>query len=222
MLNDALRAFREIFSPALRRVLWQSLILSVLVLALFGVAAQWGLNHLPSTGTKWLDEAVEWLSRALAIVVLIPLVHPVVSLVAGFFLERAAAQVEATNYPSDPPGRDLSFFRSIGVALRFTILVVVLNLLALPFYLIPLFNIALFWSLNGYLLSREYFELVAFRHLDEKAATQLRRSRRFRIFLTGILIAMFATIPFLNLLAPLFSTALMVHTYKRIAPHASV
>jgi len=222
VLSDAIRALREIFSPAFRRVFWQSFVLTLFVLALFGATAQWGLSHLPATGTEWLDVIIEWLLRFFAIIVLIPLVHPVTSLVAGLFLERAADQVEASSYPQDAPGRDQPFFQSIGVALRFTFLVIIFNLLALPFYLVPLLNIALFWSLNGYLLGREYFELVALRHLDPKQARTLRRGHRFRIFLAGLFIAMFATVPVLNLLTPLFSTALMVHTFKRIAPHAPV
>lgn len=222
MLSDALRAMREVFSPALRGVLWQSLLLSLLVLALFGAGLQWSLNYLPQTETGWLNTIIDVVLRFFAVIVLIPMVHPVTSLVAGLFLERAAHQVEAKHYPTDAPGADQPFWQSLRMAIRFTLLVVILNLLALPFYLIPLFNILLFWSLNGYLLGREYFELVALRHLGPSGAGALRRRHRSRIFLAGVFIAMFATIPGLNLLTPLFSTTLMVHTYKRIAPHAAL
>ena len=35
---------------------------------------------------------------------------------------------------------------------------------------LPPINLFIFYGLNGYLLSREYFELVALRHLDATSA----------------------------------------------------
>jgi CysZ protein len=216
MISDALRALAQIFSQPFRRVLWLSLISTIVVLALFGAAAQWGLNALPNFGAAWLDTTLEWVARFFAVVVLVPLVHPVVSLVAGLFLERIAATVEARDYPADAPGRDQPFLQSLIVALRFTILLIVVNVIALPFYLVPGINLALFWIVNGYLLGREYFELVALRHLDVASARTLRRRHGLRIFVAGVVVAAFATVPFLNLLSPLFATAFMVHISKRI------
>jgi CysZ protein len=216
MLSDALRALAQVFSQPFRRVLWMSLATTIVVLALFGAGAQWALNALPTFGTAWLDTTLEWVARFFAVIVLIPLVHPVVSLVAGLFLERIAATVEARDYPADPPGRDQSLMQSLLVAIRFTAVLIVVNLIALPFYLVPGVNLALFWIVNGYLLGREYFELVALRHMDIESARKLRRRHGLRIFIAGVAVAAFATVPFLNLLSPLFATAFMVHTSKRI------
>ncbi|MGV8997608.1 MAG: EI24 domain-containing protein [Parvibaculaceae bacterium] len=216
MLSDALRALSQVFSKPFRKVLWLSLLSTIVVLALFAAGAQWGINALPQWGNTWADTTIEWISRFLAVVVLIPLVHPVVSLVAGLFLERIAAKVEASDYPADPAGRDQPFLQSLVVAIRFTLVLIVVNLIALPFYLLPGINLALFWVVNGYLLGREYFELVALRHLDIAAARTLRKRHALRVFLAGIVVAAFATVPFLNLLTPLFATAYMVHTTKRI------
>lgn len=216
MLSDALHAFSQVFSKPFRTVLWLSLVSTLLVLALAGTGLQWALEALPTFGAQWLDTSLEWIARFFAVIVLIPLVHPVVALVASFFLERIATVVEARDYPDDPAGRDQPFMQSIIVSIRFTVLLVVVNIVALPFYLLPGVNLVLFWIVNGYLLGREYFELVALRHLDVDAVRALRARHRLRIFSTGAVIAAFATIPFLNLLAPLFATAFMVHTSKRI------
>ena len=221
MLSDAIRAFRETFSPPFRRVMLISVALTLLVLVLFGAGLQWALAALPEFGPDlaggWVDAILEFVARFLAVIVLIPLVHPVVSLVAGLFLENIAARVEAEDYPADPPGRDQPFWQSLLVAVRFTLVLIVVNLLALPFYLLPVMNIALFWVVNGYLLGREYFELVALRHLPEAEVQALWKRHRPRIFLAGVVVALFTTVPVLNLLAPLFGTALMVHTYKSLA-----
>lgn len=216
MLSDVLRALSETFSRPLRRVLWLSLTLTIVVLALFGAGLQWALDALPTFGTPWLDVTLEWIARFFAVVVIIPLVHPVVSLVASFFLESIAAKIEAQDYPADPPGRDQPVLQSLWVAIRFTVVLIVVNVIALPFYLVPGFNLALFWVVNGYLLGREYFELVALRHLAPDAALALRNRHRLRVFVAGVTIAAFATVPFLNLLTPLFATVFMVHISKRI------
>jgi CysZ protein len=87
-----------------------------------------------------------------------------------------------------------------------------LNLLALPIYvLVPALNLVLFYLLNGYLLSREYFDLVALRRLDGMAANTLWRERRGRWMLGGIAIAGLLSIPILNLAAPLVAAGLMLH-----------
>lgn len=216
MLSDALRALAQVFSQPFRRVLWLSLASTIIVLALFGAGAQWALSSLPQFGAAWLDTTLEWIARFFAVIVIIPLVHPVVSLVASLFLERIAGEVEARDYAADPQGRDQPFFQSLLVAIRFTIVLIVVNLIALPFYLVPGVNLVLFWVVNGYLLGREYFELVALRHMDIASARALRRRHALRVFFAGVVVALFATVPFLNLLSPLFATAFMVHTSKRI------
>ena len=70
---------------------------------------------------------------------------------------------------------------------------------------------------NAYLLSREYFLLAAMRFHAPDAAKALRRAHRAQVFLSGLLIALFVSIPLLNLATPLFATALMVHMHKRLA-----
>ena len=216
MLTDALRAFAHVFSKPFRRVFWLSLLSTVVVLALFGAGGQWALDALPQFGVTWADTVLEWIARSFAIVVLIPLVHPVVSLVAGLFLERIAAIVEAEDYPTHRTGRDQPFLQSLLVSVRFTLVLIAVNIVALPFYLLPGVNLVLFWIINGYLLGREYFELVALRHVELEDARALRRRHKLRIFVGGVAVAGFATVPFLNLLTPLFATAFMVHISKRI------
>ena len=90
-----------------------------------------------------------------------------------------------------------------------------LNLLALPLLavlvFIPPLNLVVFYGLNGYLLGREYYELVALRRMDLRQAGALRHRYAVPIFLAGVLITFFSTVPFLNLLTPVLATAFMVH-----------
>ena len=128
--------------------------------------------------------------------------------------------MERKYYPDRPLGRMLPFGPAMLYSLRFALLIIVLNLLALPFYVItlwfPPFNILLFYGLNGYILGREYFELVAMRHLPAIAARRLRKSLRGQIFLSGVAISFLLTLPVVNLLVPLLATAAMVHIFQGV------
>jgi uncharacterized protein involved in cysteine biosynthesis len=71
-----------------------------------------------------------------------------------------------------------------------------------------------FFTLNGYLLGREYFELVAQRRMTAVEAKALRRTRRARVFLAGVVVAFLLTIPLVNLITPIIATAFMLHIYE--------
>lgn len=221
MLAAIGRALRDTFSSPLRGLLWRSLGLSLVFLVALAVAAQWALGAMPEIGVVWIDAPLEILARFFVIVLLVPLVVPATSIAAGLFLEQAAARVEARSYPHDPPGRDQSLGQSLRVGAAFAAVQLAVNLIALPLYLLPGVNLLLFWLVNGYLLGREYFELVALRHDTVQEARRRRRANAATVFGAGIAVALFMTVPVLNLLAPLFATALMVHVNKRIANHVA-
>ena len=89
--------------------------------------------------------------------------------------------------------------------------------MALPIYFfLPVINLLVFYALNGYLLGREYFELVALRRLDGSSAQVLRKSYQGTIFLSGAVIAFLTTVPLLNLAAPVVATAFMVHLFETL------
>ena len=74
----------------------------------------------------------------------------------------------------------------------------------------------IFFLATAWLLSREYFELAAMRFRSPEEAKALRKRNATRIFIAGLFIAAFVSIPVVNLATPLFAMALMVHLHKRI------
>ncbi|MSO64371.1 MAG: hypothetical protein EXQ85_00970, partial [Alphaproteobacteria bacterium] len=148
----------------------------------------------------------------------------VASMFVGIFLDDIVKAVERRHYPDDPPGRSLAFWPSLAVTGRFTAALVVLNLLALFvygfFFWLPIVLPVVYFPINGYLLGREYFELVATRHHGLVDARALRRTYRARVFFVGVLISVIFWIPFVALIAPLVAAAAMTHVYKglRVAP----
>jgi uncharacterized protein involved in cysteine biosynthesis len=165
----------------------------------------------------WLHWIIEILG-GLATLALSWLLFPgIAGIVVSFYLDTVAEAVEARHYPGLTPGRRQPLGELILEGLRFAGISVLLNLVALPVYLfIPAINLFVFYGLNGYLLSREYFELVAFRRLSPPEARRLRRAYPGQMLLVGVLIAFLLTVPVVNLIAPVFATALMVHVFHSL------
>ncbi len=217
MLDAARKALAQLWTPPFRAVLLKSIGLTLLILA----AAWYGLETL---GTRTIHLPYGWMDTALAVVLglglvigMVFLVPPVSALVAGFFLDDVAAEVEREFYPADPPGRPMPAGRALALALRFAGVVLLVNLFALLLLLVPFVNIGVFFVANAYLLGREYFELAAMRHLPEVEARALRRANAGRVFVAGLFVAALAAVPIANLLTPLFGTAFMVHVFKSLA-----
>jgi len=213
MLASAVRAFRELFTPEFRAVLLRSLGLTIALLVLVMVVLQ-ALFATLVVLPGWMETAIQIVGGLGLLIGSVFLVAPITSLIAGLYLDRIASEVERRSYPSDPPGTELPTLDSIWIALKFTIVVVLVNILVLVMLLLPGVNVIAFFVANGYLLGREYFELAALRHLPAKQVKALRKAHKGRIFLSGLVIAGVLAVPVLNLLTPLFATAFMVHTFK--------
>src|ERR687886_942812 len=120
MLDAALKALAQLWTPPFRAVLVKSIGLTLLLLA----AAWYGLETL---GTRYIHLPYGWMDTALAVVLglglvigMIFLVPPVSALVAGFFLDDIAAEIERAHYPADPPGRPMAAGRAPLLPPRFT------------------------------------------------------------------------------------------------------
>ena len=87
----------------------------------------------------------------------------------------------------------------------------------MPFLFVAGLGLVIMFVANAYLLSREYFLLAAMRFRPPAEAKAMRRAHRGQIFLAGLLIAMFVSIPIVNLATPLFAMAMMVHMHKRLS-----
>lgn len=211
------RALAQLPDPKFRSVLIRGLLLTAaLYIGLFFVA-DYFIAQIGDTWFDWLDDllkAAGWVAAVIAAFVLFP---ALASFFMAFFLDEIAEAVEKLHYPSDPPGKSAPLATSLGISLRFTVALIVLNILALPFYLIPGINLFLYYLLNGYLLSREYFELAGQRHLAPAGIRKARRGQGGKLMLAGIAIAFLLTIPLVNFVAPLLATAVMVHMHKSMS-----
>ena len=216
MLQHAARALSAFRHKAFLGLAGKAVFATLLGLALAG----WGLFTLLNGffGDDW-GAWGEVFSGFAIVAAGILLVLPVGSLVMGFLAEDAVRIVEARDYPATQGTHDVSMMETLGVAVRFLVRLVLLNLLALPVYLfLPGLNLAVFVGLNGYLTGREFFEMVALRHGGAAQVRLWRRRHGWRIFAGGVVIALAFAVPVLNILAPLFGAAMMVHLFQDLAP----
>jgi CysZ protein len=217
MLIAFLRAVGALAAPPMRRVVGLGLGLAVLTFAALWLGVAAALYRTAIFAWQPLNWLVDLLG-GLGVLALTWLLFPaVVTLIMGFYLERVAAAVEATDYPERGPPRPQPLGEFVAVTLRLSLLTLLLNLLALPIYLlVPGINVFLFLALNGYLFGRGYFEVVALRRLDAGEAKRVRSRFAGRIFLGGVAIAGLFALPLVNLVAPVIATAFMLHIFE---PH---
>src|SRR5215470_17463059 len=223
MVIALFRAVSALGAPPMRRVVALSLGLAVVVFAVLWLAIATILYHT-ALFEWWLFNWLLDLLGGLAVLVLSWLLFPaIVTLIMGFYLERVAAAVETLDYPWRGPPRGQPLGEMLAVMLRLSGLTLTLNILALPVYLlVPGINLVLFLVLNGYLLGRGYFEVVALRRLDAGEARAVRRRFGGRIFLGGVVLAGLFALPLVNLVAPVIATAFMLHIFEalpRREPH---
>jgi hypothetical protein len=119
MLDAAVKALSQMFSPPFRTVLWKSVGLALVLIVIIGIAVQRLLVWLATYGMDWAEgllgtsahtplSILAWvvsIAVSLGIIVgSIFLMPAVTALVGTFFVDDIALEVERTYYPADPLG----------------------------------------------------------------------------------------------------------------------
>lgn len=223
MITHFLKALGQLSDRRTRKALWRSVALTAVLLAVLLAAAAAALDRLIALDNPLIDGLVTVVGGLAAFVIAMLLFPGLVPIVSGVFQDQVAAATEARHYPDLPPPRHQGAAVTAIAAVRFAAVAVVLNLICAPVYLLllllPPLGVLMFYAVNGYLLGREYFELVASRRLEPERATALRRAHRLRLLVYGAGIAFLLTVPFVNLLVPVVATAFMVHVVEALRPH---
>ena len=119
MLDAAVKALSQMFSPPFRAVLLKSVGLALVLIVLIGIAVQRLLVWLATYGTNWAESLLgtsahtplsilAWIvSIAVSLGIIVGsifLMPAVTALVGTFFVDDIALEVERTYYPADPVG----------------------------------------------------------------------------------------------------------------------
>jgi CysZ protein len=231
MLHDAVQAIIQMFSPPLRAVLWKSIGLALALIVVVGFVLERLIVHLIGAGSASVEttlgpqahapaSAIAWLlsiAAGFGIVAGSVLLMPAVTAIVGsFFGDHIADEVEREHYPADAPGKVLPLWLALWEGIKTALLAVVIYLCAAPLLLFAGFGAVIFFLATAYILGREYFELAAMRFRPPVEAKALRKRNALTVYIGGLFIAAFVSIPIVNLATPLFAMAFMVHLHKRL------
>lgn len=220
MLKHFLAAANQLDDRAFRSVLLRGLLSAIAALILTSFGARYGMQHID---LPFID-APEWLLNVGTAAIFLGaswfLFPAIATAVMSLFLDDVVDAVEDKHYPNSKAPKTLGLGETVWMSTRLLFIVLIVNLLALPFYVVLLFTaigpFVLFAAINGYLLGREYFEMVASRHVSHKEAARLRRANRTEIFILGLGVTGLFMIPVINLIAPLVGAGAAVHSFHRI------
>jgi CysZ protein len=231
MLNAAYKALTQILSPPMRVILWRSIGLALVLVVVLALLLQRALNWMATSGGLWAETMLGptshtpmiWLTWVISIAAglsvmlgAVFLMPAITSLVASVFVDDVADIVEREHYPAEKPGTAQPYGMSIFEGLKTALLTIAIYLLALPFIFFAGVGVIVFFIATAWLLGREYFVLAAMRFTTPAQAKLLRKQHASTIFIAGLLIAAFVSIPIVNFATPLFGMALMVHMHKRL------
>lgn len=219
------KAVSQSLDPAFRSVLLKGIGLAIVFLFLvflgMGHIASWIFGSslsLPWIGSIDISTAVSIASFFLALLLSVFLMVPVASLMSSFFIDDVANAVDRKHYPHLGDVAKIPFSQAISDTLKFLGLIIFANLCAFVLYIffVP-FAPLIFWSLNGYLLGREYFQMVAMRRIGRTEAKKLWRKNIGTLWTAGIFMAAPLSIPLANLFVPILAAATFTHLFNQLS-----
>lgn len=212
-----LRAARDLLRP---EMLWHALWPPLLALALWsGVAyfawmpvSEWIVTQLPEW--SWLSWLGAWLAHIAVLFVFAPLVYfTALLLVAVFALPRMMTLVAARDYPdvSRQGSVSAALWGSLANTLVAGVIFIVGWLVSLPLLLIPgaILVLPIFWA--AWLNQRAFrFDALA-EHAQPAEITALIQREKGKLYTAGLISALLAHVPLLNLFSLAFTALLFVH-----------
>jgi len=217
IISSFFRGFGQLSDPKTRSVVLKSILGSVFVFIGLYIGLHFALKLTAFVAIGWLEMVFDTVAQFGVMALTWFLFPAVVTAVASLMLEDVVAAVEQRHYPDKHVAQGQTIAEGILPALKFLGVTVGYNLLILPLFIVPPlwpFIPFIYLSLNGYLLSREYFEVVAFRRISQGDAKAMHARWKTPLFVAGVGFAFMLTVPFLNLITPVIATAAMVHMFE--------
>ena len=215
VFSALLRAVSQLPEPEMRRPLIWSIVWTLLGLIAVWCGVGWAIHHCLAGRNDYLDRGINILGILASPYISWLLLPPVATAILGLHAEQLCGAVEQRFYPRLPPPPPTRW----GDQIRSIVRLFALSMLTLPLYLLflifPGVNLVLFLVMNGYVLGRGYFDLVALRWLGWDEAQAAWPECRVSFVLVGIAVAAIFSVPFANLLAPVIGTAAAVHVFER-------
>ena len=211
MLKALSLGISQLHDRATRQILWLCMGAAILVFICLWMVIAFVLTHTSFFQWVWL-EAITDVFGGLATAVILWFLFPgIMSAIIGLFMDQIANCIEAQHYPEITKSDGSTFLDSMVSSLKFLGVYAVINLSLLPFLFLGPVYFLVFYIANGYLISREYFEQVAHRHLSTTRACALRKTNKWQLLTLGITITFLLTIPIINLITPVIAVGAIIH-----------
>jgi uncharacterized protein involved in cysteine biosynthesis len=211
-------ALGQIGDPAFRRPLLLGVLGAALALALLIWGAVEAAAWAAAGDATWLSWLAQAAGGALGLVLAWWLFLPVAAAIASQLVEPVVAAVERSHYPGLPPPRGASVAVQVSFGLRFGLRLLVIQIVLLPLFFIPVVGFALALLISAHALGAGMIQQTALLRMDQAGALAAWRRRRLSGWFLGLLLALMALVPLLNLLVPVIGTAAAVHLLHRSTP----
>jgi CysZ protein len=215
MISAAFKALGDLLSKEFRSVLFKAIGMTLALFVAILVGVEVLLSYLTLIPWPWAETLAAISAGLVLLVAFFFMMAPVTAIFAGLYLDDIAGRVEARHYSHDTKGRPLSGFRAVQTSLQFALIILAVNFAVLPLVFTGIGALALIVA-NAYLLSREFFEMIAMRHMPVDEARLLRKENTPQVFAAGFVPALLSIIPVVNLLVPLFATSYFMHIFKQV------
>ncbi|MFC7048499.1 EI24 domain-containing protein [Emcibacter nanhaiensis] len=219
LLTSVERTLAQIFDSAFLRVFILGMITTFVALAAAFFLAEALKDQIPylDFDWEWVQSIMDWLFGFVLIWLAVLFFVPISTIFVSIFLDDVVDAVEDKYYTTHKAGKRLGLWHLSYLAVRLSLYIVLLNILAVPFYIIFFWTgvgpVVIFYLLNGYLLGWGYYEMVAVRHLGIRESGEHRKSIRGYVLFAGLVITVLFTIPIVNLTAPILAAAIMCHVF---------
>jgi uncharacterized protein involved in cysteine biosynthesis len=226
MLGSFLKTLWQIKDPKILKALVISTILTlgtiILVIVLGATLLHSIMDAFSKTlvswfgaGEGWFRGFIQFLAGSAILILSYFLFAGIHGAFVGIFIDDIFDAIHQRHYPDVQWNRPPPSITSCLFSARILLLTVLLNILASPIlimgWFIPPLGLALQIFLNGYLLGKEYGQLVEFRFPKEHSLTPAPK-----YFSNGNIAAIIWIIPVVNLIAPILLAGSVLHTRMKL------
>ena len=179
----------------------------------------WGLfDSVQIFEFNFLNKLISWAIGAILFIIASAVLGPMMIVIGGIYSEDIAHYVEKKHYPNRVGHRFVGVAESIKTGGRLLFNCFIVNILLTPIYIVggffPIISVLIFFGVNGYLLSRELFEIVASRHFERNDRVLFWRANRGGSIFIGVIIICLSAVPLLNLISAMLGIIITTHFFQ--------
>jgi CysZ protein len=225
MIQAFLLSIGQLLDRAIALVFLKSIVLTLVLFALAGVALYFGMHALQDYVAAWIGAGDSgWVADVMTLLVFLTawwlLFRAIAVAVIGIFGDEVVAAVERKHYPAaHQAARNVPFARSLAMGLGSAGRLILINLALSPLYLMLLVTgvgtAIAFFLVNAWLLGRDLGDMVAARHMPYADLQGWRGRTRISRFALGAVGTGMFLVPILNLIAPVVGAAMATHAFHR-------